>query len=146
MRIKKISQTRPVQAEVVNTYSTSQENAYSCDYVNGKVLYENASGTMGNVALSDNVANYTKITILYRNGDGYSNTIDILNPSGQTVVLNLSYYNIGTNKFMHWAGPITINGATITHIIDYYYENSQGSITTSQTINYISILKVVGYK
>ena len=39
MRIKKTSQTTPVQAEVVNDYSTSQENAYSCDYVNGALTY-----------------------------------------------------------------------------------------------------------
>lgn len=34
MRIKKTSQTTPVQAEVVNTYSESESNAYSCNYVN----------------------------------------------------------------------------------------------------------------
>ena len=39
MRIKKTSQTTPVQAEVVNDYSTSQENAYSCDYVNDSNSY-----------------------------------------------------------------------------------------------------------
>lgn len=109
-------------------------------------LYESSSGTTGNVTLSDSVANYTKITILYRNGDGYSGTVDVLNPNGQTTSLILSYYNTGTSKFMHWAGTIVINGTTITHTTDYYYENNQGTVNTPQSINYISILKVVGYK
>lgn len=144
--IIKATKVTPTQAQVVNTYSESTQDTYSCDYVNGKVLYENASGTMGNVTLSDSVANYTKITILYRNGDGYSGTIDVLNPNGQTTSLILSYYNSGTSKFMNWSGTIEINGTIITHTIDYYYENSQGSLTAPQTINYISILKVIGYK
>ena len=37
MRIKKTSATTPIQAQVVNTYSDSQINSYSCDYINGIV-------------------------------------------------------------------------------------------------------------
>lgn len=45
MRIKKTSQTTPVQAEVVNIYSESTENAYSCDYVNNTFGGIIANGT-----------------------------------------------------------------------------------------------------
>lgn len=38
MRIKKTSATTPVQAQVVNTYSTSTTDAYSANYVNNAVL------------------------------------------------------------------------------------------------------------
>ena len=40
MRIKKTSQTTPVQAEVVNIRSDSENNAYSCDYMNGLNTYK----------------------------------------------------------------------------------------------------------
>ena len=34
MRIKKVSQTTPIPAQVVDGYSDSTSNAYSCNYVN----------------------------------------------------------------------------------------------------------------
>jgi hypothetical protein len=74
MRIKKTSQTTPVQAEVVNDYSTSQENAYSCDYVNnklsglgGKILWTNSSPTSSftsqNITLTS--TNYDMVEVVY---------------------------------------------------------------------------------
>ena len=37
MRIKKVSQTTPTQAQVVDGYSTSAEDTYSCNYVNNAI-------------------------------------------------------------------------------------------------------------
>lgn len=34
MRIKKVTQTTPVQAHLTNSYSTSTEDGYSCNYIN----------------------------------------------------------------------------------------------------------------
>ena len=34
MRIRKISQSTPIKAKVVNSYSESEEETYSCDYIN----------------------------------------------------------------------------------------------------------------
>ena len=39
MRIKKVSQTTPIPATVVNEKSNSQTNTYSCDYINNKQNY-----------------------------------------------------------------------------------------------------------
>lgn len=47
MRIKKTSQTTPVQAEVVNTYSDSENNAYSCDYMNELNTYKTTEQRIG---------------------------------------------------------------------------------------------------
>jgi hypothetical protein len=47
MRIKKTSQTTPVQAEVVNIYSDSQENTYSCDYMNELNTYKTTEQRIG---------------------------------------------------------------------------------------------------
>ena len=46
MRIKKVSQTTATQAQVVDGYSTSTTDSYSCNYVNGsvgKILWTNSS-------------------------------------------------------------------------------------------------------
>ena len=56
MRIKKTSQTTPVQAEVVNIYSDSENNAYSANYLNNnqanaKILWTNPNP--GSVISSD---------------------------------------------------------------------------------------------
>lgn len=34
MRIRKVSQSTPIKAKVVNSYSESEEETYSCDYIN----------------------------------------------------------------------------------------------------------------
>ena len=39
MRIKKVSQTTATQAQVVDGYSTSTTDSYSCNYVNGMNTY-----------------------------------------------------------------------------------------------------------
>lgn len=47
MRIKKISQTTPVQAQIVDGYDESTENGYSCNYINNqkKLLWVNSDPT-----------------------------------------------------------------------------------------------------
>lgn len=47
MRIKKTSQTTPIQAQVVNTKSNSTTDSYSCDYVNKLMEYDNTERVVG---------------------------------------------------------------------------------------------------
>ena len=47
MRIKKTSQTTPIQAQVVNTQSNSTTDSYSCDYVNGLQTYSTTETVCG---------------------------------------------------------------------------------------------------
>lgn len=69
--IIKATETTPVQAEVVNDYSTSQENAYSCDYSNkafgGTLLWTNSSPTasFSNQTVALDLSNYDEIEIIY---------------------------------------------------------------------------------
>lgn len=73
MRIKKTSQTTPVQAEVVNIYSESQENAYSCDYINnnfdnsGDILWSNSNPTddFSNQTITLNSSDYDAYELIY---------------------------------------------------------------------------------
>lgn len=45
MRIKKTSETRALAGNIVNASSESQNSTYSCDYLNGTLLWENSSPT-----------------------------------------------------------------------------------------------------
>lgn len=47
MRIKKVSQTTPVTAQVVDGYSTSTTDAYSANYVNGLNTYSTTEQRVG---------------------------------------------------------------------------------------------------
>ena len=47
MRIKKTSQTTTLPAQVVNTYSDSQEDTYSCDYENKLRTYSTEEKVVG---------------------------------------------------------------------------------------------------
>lgn len=110
----------------------------------GEVLFEGS--TTGNITLNDSVSNYDILEIFYKNQDGYSDSKRIHSPNNKIVSLDLSYYNNGTQNFQHWTGNIEISNTSITHSIDYYYENSGGTTNAPQTINYIQIEKVIGYK
>ena len=43
--IKKTSETRALAGNIVNAYSKSQKSTYSCDYLNGKLLWANPNPT-----------------------------------------------------------------------------------------------------
>ena len=47
MRIKKTSQTTTTSAQVVNTYDESQENTYSCKYINDMNTYSTSETFTG---------------------------------------------------------------------------------------------------
>lgn len=109
--------------------------------INGVVLFEGS--TTGNVLLN-NTSNYKTIKIFYKNGDGYSDSKEILLSNGIKASLELNYYNKGTQQYQHWTGDIEISGNTIIHSKDYYYTNAGGTTNAPQEINYISIEKVIG--
>ena len=46
MRIKKVSQTVPTYGQIVDGYSTSTTDAYSCNYVNGLHTIENKTSSI----------------------------------------------------------------------------------------------------
>ncbi len=68
MRIKKVSQTTPVQAQIVDGYSTSTTDGYSANYLNSqlenyKVLWTGTCAKGGTVTLNDNIKNYNQVYI-----------------------------------------------------------------------------------
>lgn len=144
MRIKKTSQTTPVQAEVVNDYSTSQENAYSCDYINGKVLFENASGSNTNITLNDSAANYNYIEIFYRSNDNVYSSLKVDSPNNKLV--NLTAFYAGGSDIYNNSCNYTINGVSITRGTGVnWYILTNRTVSSTNAYN-IFITKVIGYK
>lgn len=141
MRIRKVSNTRPLSATVVSEYNNNQINAYSCDYLNGKtgvVLYN--AGTVGNVTLSDSSANYSAIEV-YAQKSGCWGSTKIYSPNGKQ--FGLSIHNAyDTTAIQQLFGNYTISGNTIVKNRELYM-NDNG---TPMSSNDIAIQFVIGYK
>lgn len=146
MRIKKTSQTTPVQAEVVNTYSESQENAYSCDYINdnfiikGTTLYDNSSGSNATITLSDNISNYSYLEIYFVSA-GNSSSIKV---KTDDVGFSLNIYKY-TNHYWFYSANYTIstNQLVLGTFCDGWIDANQSAI--EHPSNQIKITKVIGY-
>lgn len=146
--IIKAKNTVPTMASMVNSYSNSTTNGYSCDYINehftGKVLYENASGTSDTIVLDNNesAANYSSIKIEYIVNDGaqYGNTVETKN--GMTCDLIYIYHLANPFRSYIKDAMVEINGATITFIYNMQYTAGADVVNGS----YIKITKIIGYK
>lgn len=122
MRIKKTSATTPIQAQVVNTYSDSQINSYSCDYINDLQTYNTTETRIG--TWTDGKPIYRKSvvveTLVYSTANTeyelmtINNLKDIVELNGvlwassRTYLHQLPYYNNGniTKVFYKTDGKI----------------------------------------
>ena len=96
-----------LSAATLNQLQTNIENAI--EETKSKVLFENATGILGNVTLSESVANYEYLEIHYVS-DNFSNSMTIRNPNNKQVCLfnnycdnnkqcmYMSVYNISENN------------------------------------------------
>lgn len=144
--IKKVSETTPTMASIVNGYSTSTQDGYSCDFINNQtvVLYEDTSGNTSNVTLSDNINNYAYIEIYSRWYDSYSIPAVKLNRSNITSgKFNVSWSDVDNNGVIIFAKIWNISSNSITKNMFYYYNPKTGE-TSNWDVCYIT--KVVGYR
>ena len=92
MRIKKVSQSIPIKAKVVNSYSESEEETYSCDYVNEHKQEKLTAGTgieiTGENIINNLNANYStheqKIGTWVNNKPLYRKIVDVKLVNGFT--------------------------------------------------------------
>lgn len=110
------------------------------------VLYDNPSGTTGNITLSDSAANYSCLEIFYEKET--QDAVKVLNPNGQEVVLSLNYYYRTANTFQIVEKTINISADSITVNTNqsYFVNIINNAVPTTSTENQIRIIKVVGYK
>ena len=149
-----------VESEVVDSTSGTQtDKAPSVravkDLTAGHVLYSNASGTTGNITLSESAANYVRLEIEFMNVDALYDVVDIYEPDGKDVNLSIPFaFTGGVNGlFAIHSRDVSISGTSINTKVDanngpYYgalvlWENSTATL---EKTNYIKIVKVIGYK
>ena len=138
---------------ITNEYSVAIDKGYSCNYVNNKTgveLYYNASGSTGNITLSDSVANYSEIEIEFSRS-GYAKTTGRIKRFTELILDGYWYYYdsaLGKVVFQNFCEIPSISGTTITRR-DTYYTNvvgDGGGTYTGNFANGISIIRVIGYK
>lgn len=150
-KIKKVSQVAGLVGGVSNTYSESANDAYSCDYINGTVLYEDSAGSNTEITLSDNPFNYSRIKVFagWKAGEGFPYGIDSyeIDLSCPTSRINISYFLAGSGWIIgvHTIWELTSNPNKLTPYVKW-----KGSIlptpssVSADTNTYIC--KVIGYK
>lgn len=126
--------------------SILNEKIYKNDGVKGIELYNNPSGTNGDVTLNDSVANYSYIEI-YGYANGYYTSHKTAAFSGQNITIH-NQYNIG-HLLVITTTRYTLNGTSI--IVDvsnsgYATINTSNVAGLSEGTNYFNITKVIGYK
>ena len=145
--IIKAKQTTPTMASVVNTTNNSTTDAYSCNYINGEVLYYNASGSNSDITLSDSAENYKRIKILYKSNDDYYNSVEVEEPNDKKVNFLCVYHKYNETGFYMKNKVMKILGTSMSIYNNQYGETSISSSGTSfNNNNYIYITKVIGYK
>lgn len=110
----------------------------------GTVLYENKTGTTGNITLSDSVANYDYIEIQgTRLGTGMFSSGRLYNVNGKTISIGTTYTD--ANDIYVYSKTITLNAKKINVVrANLGFFNSTRSQFVTDDGNYIT--RVVGYK
>ena len=133
-----------------NSYSNSQTDSYSCDFINGTVLYSNTNGTNADFTLDESIAGYRYIQIEYtdNNKDCYrlSNLLSTDNCFDNLDIWGgysdgSGWHFVGRTAFISFNGTSATWTSTRCGLMDL--------TSTTQTAaigNYIYITKVIGYK
>ena len=101
-------------------------------------LYDNSSGSAGNITLSDSVANYTYLTIYFCNNNGLCCDVsEFYNPQGKS--LSLTTFEIANLRNSMY----NVNNKALNYNNGIYREIPSGAQLIG---NYIKILKVIGWK
>lgn len=154
--IIKAKQSAGLVATVVNSLeSDSETDALAAEQgkvlnekIEGTVLYEDAEGTLGNVTLSETVANFKYIEIYYKRASSslvINGFTKLENPNGKSTNLVIVHTSSDTNVHL-LSKQITISGTTITSNIEKQTTLFSGGSFTVMDSGIVCITKVIGYK
>lgn len=130
---------------IKNSESNESYETYSCDFLNGTILYQNATGTAGNITLSDNVSNYRYLEIFGYDSLFYSNVYTKYDLSmGQNINISHLSTNGGQNRLQ--TAIYEISGTSMTLKNAYMNVIFGTSINSQKTNNEFNITKIIGYK
>lgn len=110
-------------------------------------LYSNDSGTTENITLSDSVANYKYIEIMY-GCDGFYFSRKIFNPNGKAVGLLATYCDTsGSARMYTYCSNWNINGTNVTFVTaNNKYLTENNTVDSYGQSSYVKIYKIIGYK
>lgn len=117
-------------------------------------LYNNTSGTTGNVTLSETSANFNEIEILYTltntdgNGTAFETfkSVNIPSPNGKKVNLEgITFHTSAGVVQLGWV-TLTISGTSISRGTEGFMNLVQGQTPTRSTQTKIKIYRVLGYR
>jgi hypothetical protein len=111
-------------------------------YKSGVVLYENENGTQNDITLSQSVADFDCIEIIFKRDSGYFSG-RYRNANGKTVVATSSFFD--TNSFYMYSSQLAINEDKIEykkHGLCYVSNNA----TSAGNDDNVKIVQVLGYK
>lgn len=113
-----------------------------------KVLYNDPTGTTGDVALSETAANFEYIEIFYRTNDQDYGSTKVYQPNGKKVSLSTAVHAIGTGELVYKVSIKEFDGVNLVKVTDgagdEYGEASSASTNISHQNN-VYITRVVGY-
>lgn len=114
-----------------------------------KVLYDNSSGTTGTVTLSESAANFSYIEIFFKQSYyGYYNYLKVYSPNGKIANLCTNHVFAQSETMIVASRRVKISGTSIS--IPYGTDDDYGIYNSwNNSIaagNYISIIRVVGYR
>lgn len=111
-------------------------------YKSGVVLYENKEGTQNDITLSQSVADFDIIEVIFKRDTGYFSA-RYRNANGKTVVATSSFFD--TNSFYMYSSQLAINEDKIEykkHGLCYVSNNA----TSAGNDDNVKIVQVLGYK
>lgn len=148
--IIKAEQSAGVVGNVTNNYSESETDTYSCNYINGDVLYEDETGTNTSIPITG-LTNYETLEVFFEIvfGDGKKNCSSRKNLCVQNHKIILDQMIPYSNSLgIYMAGKYLIEPNQLTYEQGIYvrYEGSGVSVSSFTSSTQLKITKVVGYK
>lgn len=119
----------------------------------GVVLYNNSTGTTGDVTLSQSAANFNMLLICYRTNDNYCGSTVVYSPNGKKVALHVGFSvlsSTGSKGTYLKTKAYNISGTKMQSSIDddpYGYGAVFADGTQAQAISasYIYVTQVIGF-
>ena len=125
MRIKKVSQTTATGAQIVNGYSTSEIDGYSCDYINDRVVYSTTEEVATGETWIDGKPIYRKV---------FTTTVEATSTK-DIDLSSLNFYEAWVdhgNSFSHYGGRSSSSAVVFYASSSDYglcYLNTLGNLT-----------------
>lgn len=134
---------------IKNAQSDSTTDAYSCDYVNGQLnskvdmgttLYDNSSGTSGDITLSDDASNYSYLMVYWKSSWNSSRNGVAIAPNGT------SNWSLFETVVGYGGDNATYDNIAIYSINGTSFNLNKAKNYNGQNSNTFNITKIVGYK